>query len=80
MQFAKGQEYYLCRVKRGTHGNKFNLHGMHDGKPFILPFDPEVDDWKWNCLDNAACKGTIHGSKSMANITSLKRGGRRKPG
>lgn len=78
--FAKGQEYYLCRVKRGTHGNKFNLHGIHDGKPFILPFDPEVDDWKWNCLDNAACKGTIHGSKSMANITSLKRGGRRKPG
>ena len=52
-----------------------DLHGLHDGKAFILPFDPKVDDWKWNCLDNAACKGTVCGSKSMAKITSLKRGG-----
>jgi hypothetical protein len=56
--------YFLCRVKKGTHGNKFNVQGFYNGESFVLPFDPDCDNWKWNVNGDNLDIGISTGSKS----------------
>ena len=60
--------YYLCRVKKGTRGSKFSVQGYHGGKTFLLPFDVNIDDWKWNCDGFIGAVKNSNKKKSMNNV------------